>query len=42
MNQNEEKQIEQTDEKPTNDNWLENMKDDLEDYIEEQGVYLRQ
>lgn len=32
----------QTDTKPVTDNWVDDMKQDLEDYIEEQGIYIRQ
>ncbi|MGN1339677.1 MAG: hypothetical protein ACI4WS_05250 [Oscillospiraceae bacterium] len=27
---------------PATDTWVDDMKQDLEDYIEEQGIYIRQ
>lgn len=30
------------DEKQESSTWVEDMKQDLEDYIEEQGIYIRQ
>lgn len=29
-------------EEPDSSTWVEDMKQDLEDYIEEQGIYIRQ
>ena len=32
----------QTNPEPIPDSWVDDMKQDLEDYIEEQGIYIRQ
>ena len=38
-----EKKLPETDtKKPEDKTWVDDMKQDLEDYIEEQGIYIRQ
>ena len=37
-----EKKIPEKEQKPEDKSWVDDMKQDLEDYIEEQGIYIRQ